>query len=226
MQHVLKRIDIRSITLAVGSLDPHGSGWLLIRFEGPSGSLEITPYRPSTDIGIWEAFFGPNGVLFSHSPRVENVRELHITGCYFEGGRELHHIHAAMPNLVSISFFRCDGPHLFGLLTPTNPSSPPFPRLERVMVLGPELGLIKMAKARRDCGIPLKTLVVGQGPRRFEYDHLEDYTALGELVDNLHIHCPTEVLEWGSENENLNIWSSVKIPGPVSPSNGTLMVPG
>ena len=72
-----------------------------------------------------------------------------------------------------------------------------------------------MAKARRDYGVPLKTLVVGRGPRRFEYEHLEDYTVLGELVGDLRIWCSTEVLEWGTENEILNIWSTAEFPGPV-----------
>ena len=82
---------------------------------------------------------------------------------------------------------------------------------------------MEATKGRRDYGVPLKTLVVGRGPRRFEYEHLEDYTVLGELVGDLRIGCSTEVLEWGTENEILNIWSTAEFPDPVSPSDGKLM---
>ena len=212
MQHV---IDIRCITLAVGSPGPHGEVGLLVRLEGLCGSLEITVCSPGTEAKILDVFFGPRGVLSSHSPRIEDVRELHIVGCFFGGGQDSHHIHTAMPNLVSISFFRCDGPHVFGLLDPTDPSSPPFPHLEHIMVFGSELGLIGMVKARTRHGVPLKTLVVGQGPGGFEYEHLRD---LGELVGDLNVGCPVEILEWGTENEILNIWSTDETPGPVSPT--------
>ena len=227
MQHVLRRIDIRHITLLVASAGPHGGARLLICFEGLSGSLEITSCSSGTNAQIRDVFFGPRGVLFSQSPHIEGVKEIHIVGCFFEGDQEAHHIHKAMPNLVSVSFFRCQGSHMFGLLTATNALSPAFPHLERVMVLGSESGLREMAKARRDYGVPLKTLVVGRGPGRSEDDHLEDYTALGKLVGDLHIDCPTEVLEWGTGNEILNVWceilnvwSGTEGYGPVSPSNG------
>ena len=224
MQHVLRRIDICYIALAE-SQDPQGALVLLVRFEGLYGSLEITTVTLYDDGLIWAVLFSPGGVLFSHSPRIENVRELHIVGCHLGGDRMFHHIHAAMPNITSISFFDCKEPHAFGLLLQTHHSLPPFPRLERVMVLGPELGLIGMAKARRGCGLPLKTVVVGRGSGRFEYDHLDDYTELGELVDNLHTKCLTEILQWGIGNEVLNVWSTADTPGPVSP-NEKLAVPG
>jgi len=72
-----------------------------------------------------------------------------------------------------------------------------------------------MARTRRDRGVPLKTLVVGRLPR--EYDHLEDYTAPEEFVDDLRIGCPTEILGWGTGNEVLSVWSAGEVPGPVSP---------
>ena len=227
MQHVLRRIDIRRITLLVASPGPHGGAWLLVSFEGLSGSLEITSCSSGTNAQIRDVFFGPRGVLFSQSPHIEGVKEINIVGCPFDGDQESHHIHKAMPNLISISFFRCRGSHMFGLLAPTNTLSPPFPHLERVMVLGSESGLREMAKARRDHGVPLKTLVVGRGPGRSVDDHLEDYTALRKLVGDLHIDCPTEVLEWGTGNEILdvwceilNLWSETEGYGPVSSANG------
>ena len=221
MQHVLGKIDIRCITLAVPLFfqdDPD----LLVRFEGLQASLEISAYT-ETNEELLDVLFGPRGVLFSHSPRIKDVRELHIIGCPFVDDRVLDNFNAAMPSIVSISFFHCEGPNVLGPLTPTNPSSPPFPHLERIMVLGSESGLGVMAKARRDYGVPLKSLVVGRGSGGFEYDHVEDYAALGELVDELRTGCPAEVLEWGSENEVLNVWSTIGIPCPVSP-NGKLMI--
>jgi len=99
-----------------------------------------------------------------------------------------------MPDLVSISF-RCEGHSLLGLLTSINSSSPPFPYLECIVILGPGSGLREIAKRRRDCGIPLKTIIVARGPSGFEHDRLEDYTELGQLVDDLRIGCPIEILE-------------------------------
>jgi len=223
MQHVLGRIDIRCITLAVPPFSRKDLD-VLVRFEGLQGSLEISAYA-EVEEDLRDVCFGPEGVLFSHSPRIEDVRELHIIGCPFVDGWRLDHLNVAMPSVVSISFFHYEGPNVFGPLTPTNTSSPPFPRLERFMVLGPETGLGVMAKARRDYGVPLKTLVVGRGSGVFKYDRVEDYAALGEVVDELHTGCPTEILEWESSNEILNFWSTIEIPCPVSP-NGELMIAG
>ena len=217
-QHVLRSVNICRITLAAPP-SPHQHLYL-VRFEGPGGSLEITIF--SADHGqLEDIFFGQGGVLFSHSPRIENVRELHVVGCPFDDNQRLDHINAAMPNLVSISFFNCFGRYMFGSLltpTPTNPSSPPFPQLESIMVLGQKSGLTEMVKARRDFGVPLKAVVIGRGFKVFEYDHREDYSALEGLVDDLRIGCPTEIVEWGTENEILNIWSASEALGPVSPN--------
>ena len=214
--HALGRIDIRCITLAIGSTDPLDDIGLLVRFEGLCGSLEIT-YALDIDATVRDVFFGSSGMLFSkHASHMENVRELHIVGNVFGGGQGLHHVHAAMPNLVSVSFFSYEGPQAFTLLTPTDPSLPPFPHLERIMILGPEQGLREMVKTRSDYGVPLKTLVIGRGSGQSEYDYEEDRAALGEFVDDLRIGCPTKIVEWGTENEVLNIWSTTEIPGPVS----------
>jgi len=227
IHHVLRRVDINKITLAVPPLG-HGDLELFVRFEGLQSSLELTIRGAHTDARLWNVSFGPGGVLFSHSPHIWNVRELHIVGCSFRDSRAMDHINAAMPNLVSISFFHCEG-HVFGLLTPIIPPSPPFPQLECVMILGSESELRGIAETRSDHGVPLKTLVVGRLPegfvydledyietREFKYDHLEDYTELEEFVEDLRIGCPTEILEWGNGNDILNVWSTVGIPGPVS----------
>ena len=225
MQHVLRGVDIRRITLAAPPSFPRHR--YLVRFEGAGGSLEITIFCADSAYHR-DILFGQRGVLFSHSPSLESARELHIIGCLFYDHRGLDHISAAMPNLVSISFFNCSGRYMFGsLLTPIpiDPLPPPLPYLESIMVLGQEKGLTEMAKARKDFEVPLKTVVIGRGPEELEYEHLEDYSALEELVDDLRIGCPTEIVEWGEENEILNIWSTSDAPGPVSP-NANLMVPG
>ena len=224
MQHVLKRVDIYSITLAIPPF-PQDNPDLLIRFEGLQASLEMTAYADTYE-KLRDVFFGPKGVLSSHSPRIEDVKELHIIGCPFVDSRVLDHFDAAMPNVVSISLFDCEGPDVFGPLTPTNTSPPPFQHLERIMVLGSESGLGGMVKARRDHGVPLRTLVVGRGSGEFDYNHVEDYAALEEYVDELRTGCPTEIVEWGSENEIFNLWSAAQIPCPVCPFYENLMVLG
>ena len=216
IQHVLGRIDPRSITLAT----PPQSQWnteLFIRFEGPQGSLEITTV--DRDTGQWPPnllHFGSRGVLFSHR-RIEEVRELHVIGCPFDDDQGFDGISLAMPNVVSASFFHYSGPHISEVVAHTSSSSPPFPHLERVMVLGSELELEEMVRRRRDIGVPLKALVIGEEHGSSEYSHLEDYSVLGGLVGDLRVGCPTEILEWGSTNEIHNLWSAVKEPGPVSP---------
>ena len=226
IQHVLEKIEIRHITLALPSgLRPGVPSILLARFEGLQGSLEITTSRAGPFAVLHGILFGPGGILFFHPPSICNVQELHIVACSFDGGQGLHHIGAAMPNLVSVSFSHCNGSHVLRQLAPTDSSLPPFPHLERVMVLGLELGLREMAKKRRDCGVPLKTLVIGRGFERFRRYRPEDYAGLGEFVDDLRIRCPTETLEWGIGNEILTLWRTNEVPGSVSPG-GNLMALG
>ena len=224
MQHVIESIEIRCITLAA-AIRYRGHILLLIRFEGPNGSLEMTAgglydYAQPSDV-----FFGPEGTLFSHSPYIGGVTKLHIIGCSFDRSGDFDHVRTSMPNVDTISYFHCGGPDAFGLLTSDHPSPPPFPCLERVMVLGQESGLEEMARSRRDLGVPLKTLVIGRGPRDPEYESLGDYTTLGELVEDLQIGCPVEILEWGASNEILNFWPTANVPGLVS-RNGNFVVFG
>ena len=213
VQHVLRRIRIRCITLAT-CLEREE---YCIRFEGLRGSLEITTvHTPDGRLQI-DLLFGPEGVLFSHSPDIENVTEIHVVGCPFDTGPGLDHVKVAMPNVDTISFFECDAPRAFELLTSENLSLLPFPRLERVMVLGEEFGLEDMARRRRDLGVPLKTLVIGRDLEGLEYDHTGDYAALGELVDDLRVECPVEILGWGSGNKIIDFWSEAATPSFVSP---------
>jgi len=216
IQHVLGRIGLRCITLAVPPRSKPGSE-LLIRFDGLEGSLEMAA-RGVFPGGVQNILSSPRGVLFSSSPPIEDVRELHIIGCSFGDGQMFHHIYAAMPNLTSISFFHCKGRNLLGLLCSTRYSSPPFPHLERIMILGSTSGLKDIARRRRDYNVPLRTLVIGRGPMEFGHNHLDGDAELGGLVNGLHIGCPTEVLEWETRNEILNIWSATGVPGSVSPN--------
>ena len=211
MQHVLGRVDIRYVTLAAHLWNEY----LSIRFEALHGSLEITTaylidyhWQP-TDI-----LFSPEGVLFSHSPRIENVTEIRIIDCPFDANQGLDHVGAAMPNVHTISI-RCSTSHAFGLLTSESPSALPFPRLERVMVLGTELGLEVMAGRRRDLGVPLKTVVIGRDPKGPKYDRLADYTILEELVDDLRVGCPVEIFEWEIGKEIVGFWSAAGVPESV-----------
>ena len=211
MRHVLRRVKIRSITLAA-----YRSKEFLIRFEGLRGSLEITVsgmFVTRTDLAD---ILGARGVVFSHSSHIEDVTEMHIVNCAFETYQGLEHVKTAMPNVETISFFRCMGAHPFALLASENTSSSPFPRLERVMVLGCEPGLEEMVRNRRDLGVPLKTLVLGRNPGGFNYDCLEDDATLEGLVDNLQVRCPVEIVEWGVGNEIVDVWSAAGAPSVVS----------
>ena len=213
VQQVLKRISIRSITFATSVVN----GESLIRFEGHRGSLEISALCPLNGLRPMDFLFGLEGVLFSHSPNIENVTEIHIADCRFDTtSRGLGHVSAAMPNINTISFFRCGGPDPFALLTAEDTPSLPFPHLERVMVLGHESGLEEMARSRIILGVPLQTLVLGRDPGGFDYGHLEDYTVLGGLVGDLRVGCPVEILKWRSGKEIVDVWSAAGAPSLVS----------
>jgi len=126
----------------------------------------------------------------------------------------------APPHLRSNARPRCCEEHnLLGLLTLINPSPPPFTHLERIVIFGPESGLRKIAKTRRDRGVLPKTLVVGRGSGRFEYDRPEGYAGLGQLVDDLCIRCPTEILEWKTGNEIPGTWLAIEVSDLVSSSD-------
>lgn len=69
-------------------------------------------------------------------------------------------------NLTSISPRHYDLRCLFVILAPKGTSSPPFPHLERVMVLGLEAGSEEVTGRKKNLGVPLKTLVLGRGANR------------------------------------------------------------
>jgi len=111
IHHVLGRIGINCVTFATPPR-PEEDFDLLARFEGLGGSLKITTYAETHD-ELRAILFGHRRILFSHSPRIENVRELHIIDCQFVDSQALDHVSAAMPNVVSISFFHCKEPQVF-----------------------------------------------------------------------------------------------------------------
>ena len=122
VQRVLAGVDVCCITFLIGSPGSLRGRGLLIRLEWVCGSLEIT-HPLGTDAIAREIFFGPSGIQLSRrSLGIENVRELHVVGCFYQGDPESLHFHVAMPNLFSIPF-HCEGPRVFELLTPTDPSS-------------------------------------------------------------------------------------------------------
>ena len=213
VEHVLGRIDIHRVILAAAK-NSRGKMEHLVQLEGAQGSLEINAF--CTDPETLPALFGPEGVLFPHRSRIENVRELQIIDCCLSDSQELYLLNLAMPNVVSISIssFAYSGP--FKLLAPSDPSFLPFPRLERVMVFGSELGLEEMARRRRDLGVRLKTLIVGRVLGGSEHGRLKDWTVLEGLVGDLRVGCPVQISEWGAENEIASIWATVMPPGEVS----------
>lgn len=214
IQHVLGRIDIHRITLA--NVPNHQANVeFLLRFEGLLGSLE-THVRGKHSAQL-PALFGPQGVIFSHKPRTTEVRELHIVNCSLDDSQELHLLSAALPNVVSISFFNCSGPHTSETLAPSHSLSPPFPHLERVMVLGQESWLEEIVRRRKDLGVRLKTLIIGRKPGDFECDLPEDHAVLRGLVDHLLVGCPVQISEWRAGNEIANAWSTIMAPRHVSP---------
>ena len=60
---------------------------------------------------------------------------------------------------------------------------------------------------------------MGRGPGGFEYDRLEDYTELGQLVNDLCIGCPTEILKWETRNEILDTRWVIEMSDLVSPND-------
>ena len=96
-----------------------------------------------------------------------------------------------MPNLISISFSDCDGPEVLWTLIPSNPLSSLILWLKCVKVLRPGIGLKEVAQARKDGGILLETIMIGD-----RFDLAEDYTELEELGVKLQVGWPTEILWW------------------------------
>ena len=158
VQYMLRRTNVYSITLTIPS-DSQSPLYLLIRFEGPQGSLETTIYC-ADHARFQNVLFGSGGVAPSLSRRIDSVRELRIAGCSFDDDQGLDHQGGhAEPRL---HIHRLRGTSRSSQPTPL---LPPFQHLERIMVLGSELGLGGVARARRDCGVPLTTVIIRQGPK-------------------------------------------------------------
>ena len=207
IQHALAPIDIESITLAhirhKADLG-HGTGdTCLIRFEGAKGSLEIA---------VVENYdrdpFGADGLLLSHSPRLDNVKTLRVMDCRISNNT-LATIAAAMPNLVSINF---TGHNAYtSSLTPTGDSPPLFPHLKHIAGLSPERKLVEMVRAREERGMPLDALVVHHGP-----EHRVVSEELEEFVGGVEVWRCADLPERWTSNALLGAWETAGYPGPVS----------
>jgi len=202
-QHVLGRIDIRTVVLAVAAPRPAGYLRSLVRFEGVGDSPEIT----------FKLFYQRR--IFSFAPCLDNVKELQIAECFIQPMSDFDHLATAMPNLTSICFFHCPHHEDFSMFKPTllDGSSLLFPHLQRLTVLEPVPGLIWMSRGRKEKGAPLKTVVIGPEPSLYTPEQIME---LREFVDDVRVEIPPDVLEWSVGNRVLDTWSETGIPGPVS----------
>ena len=202
IQHVLATVDIKSVTLAYIQHEDIGDDTYLIRFEGPVGSLEIFTLGGDRDP------FGRDGPLLSHSPRLENVKTLHIMGCYISN-KTFAIIASAMCNLVSINFI---GRNVHaGSLIPTDSSPALFPHLENVAGL-PARELARIARARKKHGMSLKSLS-GHDDSRRTAKYLED---LGKLAEDVRICQCTDLTERWTSNALPDAWDAAGDRVPVS----------
>lgn len=204
IKHVLATIHIKSVTLAhIGHTKDIGHDTFLIRFEGPTGSLEIIVLEE----GHLDPF-GPDGLLLSHSPRLENVKTLRIMDCRISDNT-LMTIASAMPNLVSISFLGRNA--YLRSLTPTGGSPALFPHLEHIAGLPLGKNLMKMVATRKNCGSPLKILDTYE-PRR----NRADLADLRKLVEDVRVWRCADLPERWTINALLDAWEAAGYRGPVS----------
>ena len=223
-KHVLRGIEIPTVILAVAAPRLDGHLRSLVRFEGVDGSLEIT--FQCWYLGGVSVLFCDNGVLFSFAPRLDTVRELQIAECYIFNLLDTNPLMEAMPNLTSICFFHCIydeysdtyGSFGFRLL---RGSSLPFPHLERLTVLEPGPGLIKVGYGRKRCGVPLKTVVIGPEPSLYTPEQIME---LRESVEDVRVEIPPDISEWSVGNRVLDTWSETGIPGPVSAKRNLIFI--
>jgi hypothetical protein len=223
-QHVLGGIDIHTVILAVAAPrieDEYLQS--LVRFEGVDGSLELT--FQFWFVGELSVLFWHDGVLFSFAPCLDNVKELQIAEC-FVSWFDFRDIATAMPNLASICFFHClwEGAEvcgMFGLVCPSSYRTFPFPHLERLTVLEPGPGLIRVAQRRKEHGVPLQTVVIGTEHGLYTREQLME---LREFVDEVRVGTPLDISEWSAGNGILDTWSETGIPGPVGATSDLIFV--
>jgi len=208
--HVLAMINIGAITLAhIRRTKNIGYGerdTCLIQFGGPKGSLEII-LLPMDN----QDPFGPNGPLLSHSPKLNDVKTLHIMDCHITDDT-LTAIASAMQNLISITF---SGSYVYPKpLTPMGGSPLLFPHLKQIVGLPLEGKLVEMAKARKENGMPLDALDV--------HDHPENkYTSrciaeLREIIEDVKVWYCANLPECWTSNTLLDAWEAAGYCGPVS----------
>lgn len=214
-RHVLGAIDICTVILAVAAPRLGGDLQSLVRFEGADGSLEIT--FQLWCMGEVSTLFGDDGVLFSLTPHLNDVRELQIAECYIPSVLNVDHLSAAMPNLASIQFFHCEydeGSTMFRLVSGSGSNPwPPFPHLKRLTVLEPGPGLIEACQERKQRGLPLHAVIIGPEPGLYTPEQIAE---LRECVNNVRVEIPLGISEWSVGNRVLDTWSGISIPGLVS----------
>lgn len=201
IRHVLGMVDIGSVTLAhIRHSEDVGYDACLIRFEGSTGSLEITVLEE-----LGRDPFGPDGLLLSHSPRLENVKTLHVMNCHMSDNT-LTAIASAMCNLVSISFIGHNE-----CLSSLGDSPTLFPHLEHIAGLPAAEDLIWVARAREQYGMPLKALDIHDEP-----GHRATYLAdLRKFVDDVRVWRCADLPKRWTGNALLDVWEAAGYHGPV-----------
>jgi hypothetical protein len=210
VESVLSRIHIQSITLAASTSPDDGNHEVILtRFEGLQGSLEICTSTSGYD---WDIIFDPHeDLLFGRfNGNFEVVRTLNILDC----SEAVPFLAERLPNVTSINFLNYSGGEdAYGTLFPTNPLSPPYTKLECVTGVSSDPGLVGMAKARKECGVPLKTvelLVDKLG------DVPEELVELSQYVEQVKFTSQTRNLGWGTNNAILEAWEGTGHRAPVS----------
>lgn len=211
IQHVLEAIDIQSVTLAHIRHDEEersGDGEIcLIRYEGPRGSLEIINLE---GYGM-DPFIGPEGLLLSHSPRLDNVKTLHLMDCRIGGGT-MTTIAPAMNNLISIKF---TGHNVFPSTLIAKKGSPAlFPHLKHIAGLPPGRRLARIARSRKESGMPLISLDVNGNPE--DEDTTKCIAELKMIVGDVKVWQCADLPECWTSNALLDAWDGAGYRGPVS----------
>ena len=207
IQHVLATINIKSVTLAHIQHGQYREGNIyLICFEGPKGSLEIV-FLEKHDRDP----FGPDGLLLSHPPQLNNVKTLHIMDFSLHNST-LPAIASAMHNLLSINFIgHSDYPRS---LIPMGSSPVLFPHLKHIS--GPSLvrPLVETARGRKEWGIALSSLDVYGNPKYG--DRTKHLTDLRGIMENVKAWQHCDLPECWTSNTVLDIWKAAGYHRPVS----------
>ena len=70
-----------------------------------------------------------------------------------------------------------------------------------------------MGGARKEYGVPLRTVVIGPEPCLYTPKQIAESR---EVVDDTRVEITPEISEWSSRDRVLITWSETGIPGPAS----------